>query len=178
MTYLTPSPNVVWLTGLSGAGKSTIAQSLAQVFRASGEEVFVLDGDQVREGLCSDLDFSDQGRSENVRRIGEVAKLILDAGQTVIVACISPFKKDREQVRQRIGASRFVEVFIDCPMAICEQRDPKKLYAKARSGTVQKMTGISSPYEPPEDPCIHIKTHELTVSEATQRIASGLSRHA
>lgn len=178
MTTPLVQPQLLWLTGLSGAGKSALAQSLAARLRARGESVVILDGDEVREGLCADLDFSDAGRAENVRRIGEVAKLILDSGHTVIVAAISPFRRDRERVRQRIGQDRFTEVFVDCPLAVCQQRDPKKLYEKARRGTLQKMTGISSPYEPPENPSIHVRTDLMTVQQATDAVLSEIARDA
>lgn len=143
---------VIWLTGLSGAGKSTIANALEVELHRQGRRTFILDGDNLRRGLNKDLPFSDEGRIENVRRVAEVARLMMDAGIIVITALISPFRRERELARDLIGADRFSEVFVDTPLAVCEARDPKGLYRKARSGLLRNMTGIDSAYEPPLAP--------------------------
>jgi len=143
------TPRVLWFTGLSGAGKSTIANALEQKLVAMGHHTYLLDGDNVRHGLNKDLGFDDVGRVENIRRIGEVAKLMTDAGLLVITAFISPFRSDRQLVREMFDEGEFVEVFVDTPLAIAEQRDPKGLYAKARTGQIANFTGIDSPYERP-----------------------------
>lgn len=140
---------VIWFTGLSGSGKSTIANALEQALYAQGKRTYLLDGDNVRQGLNKDLGFTDADRVENIRRIAEVAKLMMDAGLIVMTAFISPFRAEREMARQLIGAENFVEVFVDTPLEVCEQRDPKGLYKKARRGELPNMTGINSPYEPP-----------------------------
>src|SRR5262245_47880729 len=144
---------VIWLTGLSAAGKSTIAYYLQQQLLAQQSRVAVLDGDTLRDGLCADLSFSPEDRAENVRRVAEVARLIAATGVTTIAALISPYRRDRARAREiiaRAGASiPFIEVFVDAPLAVCEQRDPKGLYARARAGAIHEFTGISAPYEPP-----------------------------
>lgn len=140
---------VIWFTGLSGSGKSTIANALEQALHAQGKRTYILDGDNVRQGLNKDLGFTNADRVENIRRIAEVAKLMMDAGLIVMTAFISPFRAEREMARQLIGAENFVEVFVDTPLEVCEQRDPKGLYKKARRGELPNMTGINSPYEPP-----------------------------
>ena len=142
--------HVLWFTGLSGAGKSTLANALDQALHAQGAHTVLLDGDQIRHGLCRDLGFSDADRAENIRRVAEVAGLMADAGLLVLVAFISPFRRDREGARALIGAQRFTEVYVDTPLAVCEQRDVKGLYKKARAGQLPLMTGIGSPYEPPD----------------------------
>lgn len=139
----------LWFTGLSGAGKTTIANLLDQTLHASGQHTFVLDGDRCRTGLCSDLDFTEAGRAENVRRISEVAKLMVDAGLIVIVSLISPLLSHREMARKIFDDGEFLEVFVNTPLTVCEQRDAKGLYKKARQGLIPQFTGISSPYEPP-----------------------------
>nr|WP_206702139.1 adenylyl-sulfate kinase [Bacillus vallismortis] len=144
--------SILWLTGLSGSGKSTIANAAARELFEQGYQVIVLDGDNIRHGLNKDLGFSDEDRKENIRRIGEVAKLFVQQGTIVITAFISPFREDREQVRQLVGAGEFNEVYIKCDLDICEQRDPKGLYKKARNGEIPFFTGIDSPYEEPEAP--------------------------
>ncbi|MEC1622471.1 adenylyl-sulfate kinase [Bacillus mojavensis] len=144
--------SILWLTGLSGSGKSTIANAAARELFEQGYQVIVLDGDNIRHGLNKDLDFSDEDRKENIRRIGEVAKLFVQQGTIVITAFISPFREDRDQVRQLVQAGEFNEVYIKCDIEICEQRDPKGLYKKARNGEIQFFTGIDSPYEEPEAP--------------------------
>jgi bifunctional enzyme CysN/CysC len=141
---------VIWFTGLSGSGKSTMANALEQALHQSGNHTYVLDGDNIRHGLNKDLGFSDADRVENIRRIAEVARLMADAGLIVITAFISPFKKEREMARDLIGSEHFFEVYVNTPLAVCEQRDPKGLYKKARCGELPNMTGISSPYEAPD----------------------------
>ena len=149
-------PLVIWFTGLSGAGKSTLAGALEQALAALGKHTYLLDGDNVRHGLCGDLGFDDAARQENIRRVGEVAKLMVDAGLIVLTAFISPFRAERELVRNLVGEGEFVEVFVDAPLAICEERDPKGLYKKARAGEIRNFTGIDSAYEAPENPEIHL----------------------
>lgn len=163
-------PAVIWLTGLSGAGKSTVANALEDALNSMGVHTYLLDGDNVRHGLCKDLGFSEEDRQENIRRIGEVAKLFADAGLVAISAFISPFKKDRDGVRAIIPEGEFIEVFVDAPLEICEQRDPKSLYKKARKGDIKEFTGISSPYEAPTKPEVHIKTDRYTVSESVEKV--------
>lgn len=161
---------VVWLTGLSGAGKSTIARSVESALFARGNYPVVLDGDQLRQGLNSDLGFSISERSENLRRTGAVAALFADAAIIVLCALISPFRADRERVRGAVGAERFLEVFVDAPIEVCEGRDPKGLYQRARRGEIPEFTGISSPYEAPQQPALTIRTNDIDVNNATQQI--------
>jgi len=149
-------PLVIWFTGLSGAGKSTLAGALEQALAAAGKHTYLLDGDNVRHGLCGDLGFDDAARQENIRRVGEVAKLMVDAGLIVLTAFISPFRAERDLVRNLVGEGEFVEVFVDVPLAVCEERDPKGLYKKARAGEIRNFTGIDSAYEAPENPEIHL----------------------
>jgi adenylylsulfate kinase len=163
---------VVWFTGLSGSGKSTLANKLEVYFYSKGYHTFILDGDSVRTGLNKDLDFSDESRKENLRRIGEVTKLMIDAGLVVISAFVSPFKQDREMVRSIVGESNFIEVFVDCPIEICEKRDVKGLYAKARKGEISNFTGISSPFETPENPAVHILSDKELPEVSLQKLIS------
>ncbi|MBM5811032.1 MAG: sulfate adenylyltransferase subunit CysN [Gammaproteobacteria bacterium] len=163
-------PCILWFTGLSGAGKSTIANAVEQALYLRGHHSYLLDGDNIRHGLNRDLDFSDAGRVENIRRIGEVAKLFLDAGLIVLTAFISPFRSDRRLVRDLVGSGEFVEVFVSTPLDECERRDPKGLYVKAREGTIRNFTGISSPYEAPEAPEIEIDSSKLSVAECVDRV--------
>jgi adenylylsulfate kinase len=149
---------VVWLTGLSGAGKSTLAHALEEELHQRGYHTFVFDGDNVRHGLCGDLRFSPQDRAENIRRIGEMVNLFVDAGMIALTAFISPFRADRERVRQRVGEQDFIEVYCRCAIEVCEQRDTKGLYKRARAGEIKEFTGISSPYEPPENPSLVVDT--------------------
>ena len=167
-------PCILWLTGLSGAGKSTVANALEQMLHLRGQHSYLLDGDNVRHGLNKDLDFTDAGRVENIRRIGEVAKLFVDAGLIVVTAFISPFRSDRELVRKLVNEGEFVEIHVSTPIEVCEQRDPKGLYAKARTGSIKNFTGVSSPYEAPENPELNLDTSQLSVQESVARIISYL----
>jgi adenylylsulfate kinase len=161
---------LIWFTGLSGSGKSTIAVQLEAQLHQRGFKTYLLDGDNIRAGLNKDLSFTDEGRIENIRRIGEVSKLLMDAGIIVLSAFISPFRSDREQVRRIVGEENFTEVFVDAPLEVCEQRDVKGLYKKARAGEVKNFTGIDSPYEAPERPDVHIPTHRLSVDQSIETL--------
>ncbi|MCC7203403.1 MAG: adenylyl-sulfate kinase [Nitrospirae bacterium] len=156
---------VLWFTGLSGAGKSTLAHYVEERLYKMGCRTFVFDGDNVRHGLCSDLGFSAEDRSENIRRIGEMVKLFTEAGIIALTAFISPFIKDRERVRSLVGMDKFIEIYCDSSLEVCESRDTKGLYAKARRGEIPGFTGISSPYEPPVNPELHLKTGEMSLEE-------------
>lgn len=155
---------VLWFTGLSGSGKSTVAGALEQALHRAGVSTYLLDGDNVRHGLCRDLGFSEPDRKENIRRVGEVAKLMVDAGLVVLTAFISPHRAERQMVRDLIGNDRFIEVFVDTPLAVCEARDPKGLYKKARAGELANFTGIHSLYEAPEAPEIHLEGEQLVTN--------------
>jgi len=168
---------VVWLTGLSGAGKSTIARYLEVTLFKSGLRTLILDGDNTRMSINRDLDFSAAGRKENIRRVAEMAKLLNDAGVVVITAFISPFLKDRIQAKAIIGTACFVEVFVDAPLEVCMERDTKGLYQKAISGEVSDFTGISSPYETPDNPQITVLTKDLSPEESVRQIATWLIRN-
>ncbi|MBN1863374.1 MAG: adenylyl-sulfate kinase [Victivallales bacterium] len=168
---------VVWLTGLSGSGKSTIAKELELSLVKSGNMAYILDGDNIRHGLNSDLGFSDDGRDENIRRIGEVAALFADAGVIAITAFISPFAKGREQARRAAGNSRFFEVFLDVPLHVCEARDPKGLYGKARKGEISNFTGIDSVYEKPHAPELVLDTSALSVEDSVKMVILMLKRN-
>lgn len=174
-------PCILWLTGLSGCGKSTIAGALEHALIASGHPAYVLDGDNLRHGLNSDLGFSPQDRAENIRRAGELARILADAGLIVIASFISPYAADRLRVRQLVGPDEFVEVFVDAPVEVCEARDPKGLYKKARAavaaGKPLGFTGIDAPYETPSNPEIHLKSQEHSVSQAVEIIFNYLRRH-
>jgi adenylylsulfate kinase len=161
---------VLWFTGLSGSGKSTLAHAVEEHLHRNGCSTYVLDGDNVRHGLCSDLGFSDSDRVENIRRIGEVAKLLTEAGVITLTAFISPFKADREEARKRLPHGEFLEIFCECPIETCEQRDVKGLYKKARAGEIPFFTGIGSPYEAPERPELVINTHELSLEESVRKV--------
>lgn len=163
-------PCLLWFTGLSGSGKSTIANALDVALHQRGYHTFLLDGDNVRHGLNRDLGFSDEDRIENIRRIGEVSKLFTDAGLIVLSAFISPFTSDRRMVRNLFPAGEFVEVFMDTPLATCEERDPKGLYEKARAGKIRDFTGIDSPYEAPERPEVRLDTSLMPVDECVDRL--------
>jgi adenylyl-sulfate kinase len=160
---------VFWFTGLSGSGKSTLANALEKKFHQLGYKTMLLDGDNIRTGLCKDLGFSAEDRKENIRRISEVSKILLDSGTIVLTAFISPFKEDREEARQIIGED-FIEVFVDAPLSVCESRDPKGLYKKARLGQIPNFTGIDSPYESPESPEITVETEALTISKCVEAL--------
>ena len=159
-----------WFTGLSGSGKSTLAVQLEAQLHQQGFKTYLLDGDNIRAGLNKDLTFTDEGRIENIRRIGEVSKLLMDAGVIVLSAFISPFRSDREQVKNIVGSDNFSEIFVDAPLEVCEQRDVKGLYKKARAGEVKNFTGIDSPYEAPASPDIHIPTHEWSVDQSIEKL--------
>ncbi|MEO8568956.1 MAG: adenylyl-sulfate kinase [Ginsengibacter sp.] len=163
-------PRLIWLTGLSGAGKTTLALRLEHYFFCKGYKVFILDGDNMRNGLCTDLGFTEPDRKENLRRVGEVAKLMLDAGLIVISAFISPKEEDRVAIKNIVGEQRFVEVYVNCSLEVCEGRDVKGLYAKARRGIIPNFTGISAPYDKPLFPNIELHTSEETVEESVQRL--------
>ncbi len=165
---------VVWLTGLSGSGKSTIAKELELKLVQAGEIAYTLDGDNIRHGLSSDLGFTDADRSENIRRIGAAAALFSDAGVVAITAFISPFENGREFAKQSVGDDRFFEVFLDVPLAVCEERDPKGLYKKVRNGEISNFTGIDSPYENPPHPLLVLNTAELNVEESVDLIMAML----
>jgi bifunctional enzyme CysN/CysC len=167
-------PQAIWLTGLSGAGKSTIANALETHLNTVGLHTILLDGDNVRHGLCSDLGFSKADRAENIRRVGEVVKLMLDAGLLVITAFISPFRRERQLVREMVREGEFLEVFVDAPLAVCELRDPKGFYKQARTGEVSSFTGVSQAYEPPPKPELRIDTSTMTVAESVQAILGAL----
>lgn len=169
------NPATVWLTGLSGSGKSTIAFELEQRIVKGGRAAFVLDGDNVRHGLSRDLGFSQEDRRENIRRIAEVAKLFNEAGLLVITAFISPFLQDREMARDIIGPGRFIEVHLCADIQTCESRDPKGLYKKVRSGNISEFTGISSAYEEPPDPALRIDTSHLSIDESVLKIMHRIS---
>jgi adenylylsulfate kinase (apsK) len=167
---LKQEPKLIWLTGLSGSGKSTLASGLEYYLFESGFKVYLLDGDNIRNGINKDLGFSSADRTENIRRIAEVSKLMLDAGLIIISAFISPFRDDREMVREIVGEDRFTEVFIDCPLEVCEKRDTKGLYKKARQGFIRDFTGIGSPYEIPEHPNLVLHTDKETIEESLAKL--------
>lgn len=163
-------PCILWFTGLSGSGKSTIANSVEFRLNALQKHTYLLDGDNVRMGLNKGLTFSDEDRIENIRRIGEVSKLFVDAGTIVLTAFISPFQKERDAVRELVAEDEFIEVFIDTPLEVCESRDPKGLYQKARKGEIPNFTGISSPYEAPTKPELHILNDKISIDDVTKQI--------
>jgi len=165
---------VVWLTGLSAAGKSTIATELQNRLFGEGRQVYLLDGDIVRRGLCSDLSFSPDHRQENIRRVGEVAMLFADAGFICLAAFISPYRRDRALVRGLSRGRLFVEVYVNAPIEVCARRDPKGLYARARAGQISDFTGVSAPYEAPEAPEVEVRTDQLSVSDCAERILKRL----
>lgn len=162
---------VIWFTGLSGAGKSTLANALEVMLNAQGKRTYLLDGDNLRRGLNKDLGFADADRVENIRRVAEVAKLMMDAGLVVLTAFISPFRQGREMARELIGPDNFVEVYVSTPLAVCEQRDPKGLYKMARSGQLPDLSGIGSPYEPPLVPQIAVDASTSSVEEGVRHLA-------
>jgi adenylylsulfate kinase len=161
---------ILWLTGLSGSGKSTIGHRVERMLIERGAFAYVLDGDNSRHGLNRDLGFSPEDRVENIRRIGEVARLFGDAGALVLSAFISPYRQDRDRVRALMGPGEFIEVFVDTPLEICEARDPKGLYKKARAGEISNFTGLDAPYEAPENPEVHLETADLSVDGAASQV--------
>jgi adenylylsulfate kinase len=163
-------PLVIWLTGLSGSGKSTIANALEKELFKQGFFTYLLDGDNIRHGLNVDLGFSEKDRVENIRRVGEVSKLFVDAGLVVITAFISPFRSDRELIKNLFEDDEFMEIFINTPIEICKERDPKGLYKKALNGEIKNFTGIDSPYENPENPTLEIKTDRLSIEKSVAKI--------
>ena len=167
-------PCILWFTGLSGSGKSTIANAVEAKLVELHKHTYLLDGDNIRMGLNKGLSFSDEDRVENIRRIGEVAKLFVDSGLIVLTAFISPFQKERDSVRNLIEEDEFIEVFVDTPLEVCEQRDPKGLYKKAREGEIPNFTGISSPYEAPSKAEIHIQTDKMSLNESVTKIINYL----
>ncbi|MFD2176468.1 adenylyl-sulfate kinase [Veronia pacifica] len=169
-------PALLWFTGLSGSGKSTVAGALEHELARLGYHTYLLDGDNVRHGLCRDLGFSDHDRRENIRRVGEVAKLMTDAGLIVLSAFISPFREERQLVRDMLPEQEFVEVFVDTPLKVCESRDPKGLYKKARAGEIKAFTGISSAYEAPEQPEIHLRTHHGSIADQVDLCIASLKK--
>lgn len=165
---------LIWFTGLSGSGKSTLAGALETFLHNKGFNTYILDGDNVRSGLNKDLDFSEGSRKENIRRIAEVSNLFLDAGLVVLTAFISPFQQDRQQAKELVGSENFIEVFVDTPLEICEGRDVKGLYAKARAGQIANFTGIDSPFERPDHPDVHIKTDSKSVDECLAQLIDSI----
>ncbi|WP_318152486.1 adenylyl-sulfate kinase [Halomonas sp. M4R1S46] len=168
---------LLWFTGLSGSGKSTIAGLVEEKLHDTGKRTYLLDGDNVRKGMNKDLGFSDSDRVENIRRIGEMSRLFVDAGIITLSAFISPFRSERRSVRELMPEGDFIEVFVDSPLATCEQRDPKGLYQRARQGEIQNFTGIDSPYETPEKPEIHVINDGITPDEAANAVIDYLVTH-
>ncbi|ARS35486.1 adenylyl-sulfate kinase [Pontibacter actiniarum] len=167
-------PRLVWLTGLSGSGKSTLALRLEHYLFHQGYKVYLLDGDNIRSGLSKDLGFSEKDRKENVRRVAEAAKLMLDAGLVVLCAFISPYEAERQLVKEVIGKDRFTQVYVNCSLAECEKRDTKGLYAKARRGEIDHFTGISSPYEPPLAPDVEVATDTESIEESLGKLIAAI----
>jgi len=161
---------IIWFTGLSGSGKTTIANELEDILHSKGISTFILDGDNIRQGLNNDLGFSQEDRKENIRRIGEVAKLFVDSGIVVLVTFISPFASERQLVRDMVEKDEFIEVYINCSLEECEKRDPKGLYQRAKNGEIKEFTGISSPYEVPENPEIILETSKYSIKECTESL--------
>ncbi|MDH5496798.1 MAG: adenylyl-sulfate kinase [Nitrospira sp.] len=161
---------IIWFTGLSGSGKSTLAHAVEEILHQRGCRTFVLDGDNVRHGLCGDLGFSAQDRHENIRRIGEVARLFMEAGLIVLTAFISPYCADRAQVRHMVATGDFIEIYCNASIEICEMRDVKGVYRKARAGQIRQFTGISSPYEAPENPELTVKTGTVSLEACAQQV--------
>ncbi|MFM9055714.1 MAG: adenylyl-sulfate kinase [Bacteroidota bacterium] len=161
---------VIWFTGLSGSGKSTLADAVERALQSRGFKTYLLDGDNLRHGLNADLDFSPSGRQENIRRTGEVSALLFDAGLIVLTAFVSPYRSDRDRIRSLFPEGRFIEVFVDCPIEVCEQRDIKGLYAKARQGLIPDFTGVNAPYEPPLHPELTIHSHLNDETTCAQQV--------
>ena len=169
-------PLLVWFTGLSGSGKSTIANALEKALFIRGTHTYLLDGDNVRKGLSSNLSFTPEDRSENIRRIAEVANLMLDAGLVVLASFVSPYREDRENVKRIVGYENFVEVFVNTPIEECERRDVKGLYAKARAGEIENFTGVNAPYEPPMAPDVEIDTTKVSVGDGVALIVEFIAK--
>jgi len=167
---------VVWFTGLSGSGKSTIAHALEEVLHGMGCRTFLMDGDNMRHGLCADLGFSAEDRSENIRRMGEMVKLLTELGVIALGACISPFEKDRARARKAVGDSDFIEIYCRCPLEVCEQRDVKGHYRRARAGEIADFTGVSSPYEEPKRPDLVLDTENATLQDCVEQVVELLKR--
>ena len=167
-------PALLWFTGLSGSGKSTLAGALEAELIRRGIHTYLLDGDNVRHGLCSDLGFATADRQENLRRVGEVAKLMVDAGLVVLAAFVSPYRAERAAIRARLPEGEFVEVFVDTPLSECEERDPKGLYKKARAGEIKHFTGIDDPYEAPEQAEVHLLNHGVSVQQGVEQLLAQL----
>ena len=169
---------VLWFTGFSGSGKSTIANAVEQALFKTGMHTYILDGDNIRNGINKELGFSPEDRNENLRRIAEVARLFVDAGIITLAAFISPTQKDRAMVKEIVGASNFYEIFIDTPLEICEQRDPKGLYKKARAGEIKDFTGIHAPYEPPQQPDVHILPAENSLESCVEKVITFVKKQS
>ena len=169
-------PTILWFTGFSGSGKSTVANALESALNQLGVHTYLLDGDNVRHGLCEDLGFTDEERVENIRRVGETAKLMVDAGLVVLTAFISPFQSERDMVRNLVEDGEFIEVFLDTPLEVCETRDPKGLYKKARAGEIKHFTGIDSDYQIPASPEIKIDTSKNTLDQSVQELVAYLKQ--
>lgn len=167
---------ILWFTGLSGAGKSTLAHAVEKELHDRGGRTFVFDGDNVRHGLCADLGFSQQDRVENIRRVGEMSKLFIEAGVIALTAFISPYRADRDRVSALVAPEDFIEIYCHCPVEVCEQRDVKGLYAKARQGLIKEFTGISSPYEPPENPELLLDTGSQPLEQCVTEILKFLKQ--
>ncbi|MED3907336.1 MULTISPECIES: adenylyl-sulfate kinase [Geobacillus] len=168
---------VLWFTGLSGAGKSTLSVEVEKELHQRGVRTYILDGDNIRHGLNKDLGFSAEDRKENIRRIGEVAKLMVDAGIVTLTAFISPYREDREMVRQLLGEKEFIEIYVKCSLEECERRDPKGLYKKARAGEIKGFTGIDDPYEEPENPELVVETDKQTLEESVKQVITYLEEN-
>ncbi|MEJ2236425.1 MAG: adenylyl-sulfate kinase [Syntrophobacterales bacterium] len=167
---------VIWFTGLSASGKSTIAHIVEKQLHERGCSTYVLDGDNVRHGLCADLTFCQEDRAENIRRIGEMVKLFVDAGIIVLTAFISPYRQDRQQVRSLLSDGQFLEIHVDCPPEVCATRDQKGIYQKAKAGIIKEFTGISAPYEPPENPELVIQSHEEDAKGAAKKVVELIAK--
>ena len=175
-TLKNQKPCILWFTGLSGSGKSTIAGALEEMLYKNGNHTYLLDGDNVRHGLNSDLGFDEGSRVENIRRVAEVAKLFVDSGLIILSAFISPFCKDRAMIQKLVDEDEFIEIFIDTPLEVCEVRDPKGLYKRARSGEIKDFTGIDSPYEVSVSPAIHLKGDKISIDTAAKEIFNYLTQ--
>ena len=167
----------IWFTGLSASGKSTIAHHLEKLLHDMNCSTYVFDGDNVRHGLCGDLGFSADDRTENIRRIGEMVKLFVDAGIIAITAFISPYRKDRRKIRDLVGKDRFFEIHVDCPIEVCAERDQKGIYEKAKAGIIKNFTGISAPYEPPENPEMVIQSDKVDATKAAKQVLELMKNH-